>query len=402
MTIQKGAAQSKPLATRSGRIEKPAARKKKDRAKAGRKTNDLHKPLSELAGEFPDIHVADIGAYVHRSQEERLREVEQSKTPGKIKRPMNAFMLYRKAYQNLAKQLCTQNNHQLVSQVCGSGWPLEPETIREQFSEWAKTERVNHQAAHPGYKFTPSKPKPKARDDDDLRSDDGDLDDYDWATGRATSRRQRARTPHARHEAPAPMYHSPMQNMSAPMNMGMQSQPMYHYPQPNKHMGNHHYTHAPMPPQQQQQQQYYQHNIHQRHDNNGFVEDVMMRRAQSPPMAYAPPPADERYDMMGHYGQMQHHDLGLDSMIDPGLVGPDGNPYPTGGYADPLGDSQHRWQNPLAMGDGRQDMPDGGVSSYDDAFLHDPQLQLLRGQDSSWRVEELDSSHFNSWMEQAE
>jgi hypothetical protein len=73
-------------------------------------------------------------------------------------------MLYRKAYQNLAKRLCTQNNHQLVSQVCGNSWPLEPESLRAQFNEWARIERANHQKAHPEYKFTPAKPKPKDED----------------------------------------------------------------------------------------------------------------------------------------------------------------------------------------------------------------------------------------------
>jgi hypothetical protein len=390
----------KPPPTRTGRVEKPPPRKRKDRAgKGAKKTDIMQKPLSELALDHPNIVVADIGAYVNRSREERLREVEQCKTPGKIKRPMNAFMLYRKAHQNLAKAHCTQNNHQVVSQVCGAAWPMEPDSVREQYNEWAKLERLNHQEAHPGYKFTPSKPKPKTQQDDETRSEEGELDDFDWATGRASSRNQhRSRTPRTKHAVPMPMYHQQQQmqhmNTGGSLGLGVQQQPMYHYGQPGKHMTNNQYTHAGM-----HSQPYYQPSTQQRHDGQGFVEDVMLRRPQSPPMTYAPPP-DNRYDMMGQYAPMGHADLGLDSMIDPGMMGADGT-FGTG-FADPLADSQHRWQGPgLGIVDPRQNMPDGLGPSFDDSFLHDPQMQLLRGQDSSWRVvEEMDTNNFNDWLGQ--
>ena len=98
---------------------------------------------------------------------------------------MNAFMLYRKAYQNLAKVLCTQNNHQVVSQVCGDGWPLEPEAVRAQFNEWARIERENHQRAHPKYKFTPSKPARKSKRMENESDDGSVLADPDRIPGRA-------------------------------------------------------------------------------------------------------------------------------------------------------------------------------------------------------------------------
>ena len=121
----------------------------------------VDRPLSKIALELPDVFVADINLLVRRPIEERRKEIGDAKNPGKIKRPMNAFMLYRKAYQNLAKRLCAHNNHQLVSQVCGDRWKIEPEDVREQFKEWATIERSNHQEAHPEYKFAPAKPRPK-------------------------------------------------------------------------------------------------------------------------------------------------------------------------------------------------------------------------------------------------
>ncbi|KZL80968.1 hmg box protein [Colletotrichum incanum] len=387
LNIHKGSSTIKPLAARANRIEKPTPRKKKERAKSSKKVDGVTKPLSELAKEQPHIPVADIGAYVQRSADVRMKEVEESKTPGRIKRPMNAFMLYRKAYQNLAKGLCTQNNHQVVSQVCGSGWPLEPEHVRDQFNEWAKEERANHQKAHPGYKFTPSKPRPKAREEEE--SDQGDLDDMEWGHSRASSRSRQLRKPaHGRNEAPASIFHNYPPLQTSPMGLGVQTQSMYHYSNPGK----------PLPAPYSQNGlgggQYYQQSVHQRQDATGFVEDVLIRKTPSPAMGYAAPSMDNRYDGMGQYGPMSHHD-GLEPMIDPGLMGHGGHPY-----GDPYGDPmlEPRWTNPLGFGDGRQDLLDG-LSGYDENIMHDPQLQILRGQESSWRVEELEGSHFNNWID---
>ncbi|KAF9869814.1 hmg box protein [Colletotrichum karsti] len=347
LNIHKGTPNPKPLAARASRVEKSTPRKKKERAKSSKKVEGISKPLSELAIEQPNVHVADIEAYVNRSVETRMKEVEESKTPGRIKRPMNAFMLYRKAYQNLAKNLCTQNNHQVVSQVCGSGWPLEPEHVREQFNEWAKTERANHQKAHPGYKFTPSKPRPKARDGEG-DSDEGDLDDLEWGASRASSRSRQLKKPgHGRNDAPASIFHGYPQLSGSPMGLGVQTQSMYHYSNPGK----------PIPAPYSQTNlsgQYYQQSVHQRQDGTGFVEDVLIRKTPSPAMGYAPPPMDGRFDALGQYGHMPHPD-GLEPMIDPGLMGHGGH-----GYGDPYGDPmlEPRWTNPLEFGSGRQDLLD--------------------------------------------
>lgn len=194
--------------TRSGRATttQPAAkttptpkRKKAERTKAVKKSPTLDGPMSIIT-KNSSIEVVDIEAYVNRSAEVRRKEVETGKIPGKIKRPMNAFMLYRKAYQNRAKEWCSQHNHQVVSQVCGDSWPLEPEPVRAQFNEWAKLERDNHQKAHPGYKFTPSKPQKlrvatpsnsKRGRYDDEESVLSDPDDPEWMGGRGGKRVKR-------------------------------------------------------------------------------------------------------------------------------------------------------------------------------------------------------------------
>ncbi|KAF2089132.1 hypothetical protein K490DRAFT_38767, partial [Saccharata proteae CBS 121410] len=99
--------------------------------------------------------------WVNRPASVRRTEVEKRK--GYVTRPMNSFMLYRSAYAERTKQWCLQNNHQVVSSVSGESWPLEPPEIREQYNDYAKIERINHQNAHPDYKFSPSKASTAAR-----------------------------------------------------------------------------------------------------------------------------------------------------------------------------------------------------------------------------------------------
>ncbi|KAI0146566.1 high mobility group box domain-containing protein, partial [Pestalotiopsis sp. NC0098] len=75
----------------------------------------------------------------------------------KIKRPMNAFMLYRKGWQNRIKEMQSNENHQGVSKVAGDGWALEPDEVRNQFNTWSEIERDMHAQAFPDYKFQPKK-----------------------------------------------------------------------------------------------------------------------------------------------------------------------------------------------------------------------------------------------------
>ncbi|KAI0136322.1 high mobility group box domain-containing protein, partial [Xylariales sp. AK1849] len=80
----------------------------------------------------------------------------------KVKRPMNAFILYRKAWQNRIKKWQTHENHQAISKVAGDGWAYESEEVKAQYAELARVEREMHTQAFPQYKFTPAKTK-KAR-----------------------------------------------------------------------------------------------------------------------------------------------------------------------------------------------------------------------------------------------
>ncbi|KAI0427291.1 hypothetical protein F5Y09DRAFT_344853 [Xylaria sp. FL1042] len=203
--------------TRPSRVEKSAtprgrSKKRKRATGDGDQPITLVQPLSELVKDITGITDTDIEAYVNRSPEQRRDEVRESKS-GKVKRPMNAFMLYRKAYQNRTKEWKRlddirrkeeraaaatsgegsakpekgHDNHQVISQVCGTSWNMETEELRGQYDAWAKIERNNHKLAFPDYKFAPAKSKSKKptgggrhgdRDSDDDNA--SNLDVYEW------------------------------------------------------------------------------------------------------------------------------------------------------------------------------------------------------------------------------
>ncbi|KAF2804804.1 uncharacterized protein BDZ99DRAFT_451245 [Mytilinidion resinicola] len=174
---------------------KPSPKPKKAKApKADKpKTPKLTAPLSILTKDYDHIPVRNMEEWVNRPPEVRRKEVE--KRNGYVTRPMNSFMLYRSAYAERTKQWCLQNNHQVVSSVSGESWPMEPPEVRELYNDYAKIERINHQNAHPTYKFSPSKAATTARkrkgeysDDDDEPSD---LDDPDADWGPPGHRRSR-------------------------------------------------------------------------------------------------------------------------------------------------------------------------------------------------------------------
>ena len=192
-------------------------RKRNKKPKADKpNTPKLTAPLSVLTKDM-DVPCKDIDAWVHRSAETRRKE--QEKRQGYITRPMNSFMLYRSAYADRTKAWCEQNNHQVVSSVAGESWPMEPEEVRNQFNEWAKIERANHQAAHPDYKFSPSKSTKKRKGEYSEDEDDGtdvDRDPDGEYRGGGSGRRVRQRNA---------QYHQPVEYPVGPV--GFDSHPYF-------------------------------------------------------------------------------------------------------------------------------------------------------------------------------
>jgi len=317
------------LGPKSSRVEKPPPKKKKkEKTKALENLPNLEIPLSEQETN-PDVPVADIDAYVCRPIEERRAEVEKGKNPGKVKRPMNAFMLYRKAYQQRAKAWADQHNHQVVSRVCGMSWPKEHTPVRDQFKRWAEIERENHQKAHPDYKFTPSKPqKPKYREGGKFDDDGSDLEDYNWSRP-GSNMRSRTRTPHPHDGLDGGdfglgrgMYQVPPQyQMMHGVPIG-HNRSAFEYSNPGKPM--------PAPYDHRVQDHYYETQVHNPprslHHSFTGIEDVVLRKTPSPNLAYqqhhhhqqqlqSPP----RFDAGGGQYQQQPQHLSPPAQLQPAL-----------------------------------------------------------------------------------
>ncbi|KAK3330309.1 hypothetical protein B0H66DRAFT_572421 [Apodospora peruviana] len=433
------------LAPRGGRVEKAATKKRKkgEKAKAPKNVPTLAKPLSQIEVEA-EISVANIEEYVNRSPEVRRQEVETGKNPGRIKRPMNAFMLYRKAYQLRAKEWASQHNHQVVSRVCGLSWPMEPEHVREQFKTWAEIERENHQKAHPDYKFTPSKPAakpPKSPTQSRFDHSDGsDLDDLDW---NAPRNRSTTKTPADDMESDyypgRSLYGPPSYPLTGIHGLGIshQGRSAFEYSNPGK-LAPSTYDHRDMPGGGQ----YYEVRNPARHLPHGMIEDVMISRSHSPAHAFHPQhhqpqglPMPYHGGGPAYHGQQHHppqpqgvgggaqsHRIEHHHRIDPSLMPSsmfDGSGGPGGGSSGGGIDSMllegefggtprthQAWQPTTAP-----DSDDGG--QYSSGFLGldetlsidqtamEQQAQLLRGNPGEWQRQELpDTEQFDmSWMD---
>ncbi|KAI0151921.1 hypothetical protein F4776DRAFT_2192 [Hypoxylon sp. NC0597] len=277
----------------------------------------LEAPLSELVKDITTVQDTNIEEYVNRSIEVREHERITAKDQ-KIKRPMNAFMLYRKAYQNRTKEWKKHDNHQVISQVCGTSWNMESQELRDKYDNWAKIERENHKLAFPDYKFTPSKSKNKNngsvnRSRVDSDDDGSDLEGYEWEVSAPPSRNaSRAGGPIYDPDAE---YHPPGMRPSY-QPYPHQSPPMAHHgrlPYPPAHQSSFQYSNPGKPRPAEYgaslgQHQYYQQSTSYPHMYGGampghmpsYVENVYMNKANSPAGSFhGSSPVDHGYDMMG-------------------------------------------------------------------------------------------------------
>lgn len=374
--------------SKGNRVSKPAPKKKKKekgRGEGGRpKKQDrlpvIQRPLSELAGGYPSVEVPDIAAYVERPKEDRLREVaEDKKDPGKIKRPMNSFMLYRKAYQNLAKALSHEQHHNIISQVAGDGWRMEPEHVRKQFENWSTIEKENHHNTYPNYKFAPTKSSARKPKKGRADSEDGAvLDDPDWEFQRPA--RDNSRRGLAAEATPMSIF-EPFHPHGSP------DPGMLHTPAPPPYTT----TGEALPPPYDNTSaagaQYYQQHIHHpMPGRSGLVEDVMIRGTPSPAAygdeqdAYRGPP--------GQYPPIAQHGV-PEQVIDPSLVaGPDAARY-TDFYAGFSFDADRQWQGHEMPGSGAPVLQEDSMAPLDSVLGQDPDLPFLRGNDGSWQLSEV-------------
>ncbi|KAG5930016.1 hypothetical protein E4U42_003319 [Claviceps africana] len=116
----------------------------------------LDQALSESAKQYPDDFIDPV-AYACRSVEERR---QKSFEEGKVSRPLNSYMLYRKAYQQVARRVIRKDQQQSASQTVGTSWTkLECDEIKSKFRALAKIDHEKHLEAFPSYRYTPTQGK---------------------------------------------------------------------------------------------------------------------------------------------------------------------------------------------------------------------------------------------------
>ncbi|CAJ2503454.1 Uu.00g108480.m01.CDS01 [Anthostomella pinea] len=140
-------------------------KRRKKRSAQADLVEEISAPLSVLAKDLSHIEDVDIEKFVHHGTEERMKENEQT---GKVKQPLNSFMLYRKAFQNRAYELLKSLNlgdhwQQRVSTVCGTSWAMEPAQLREWFRQMAQVDKQYHKLAFPSYRNPARIPDPESK-----------------------------------------------------------------------------------------------------------------------------------------------------------------------------------------------------------------------------------------------
>lgn len=385
----------KPPITKVSKVKGGRVQRKKRAQTSHDGSNVLTKPLSEVAKDVPEVPVADIAGFVTRSTEERLKETSRNKTPGRIKRPMNAFMLYRKAYQEVAKTQCSHNNHQHVSKVCGAGWPMEPDHIHHMFNEWAQIERANHQKAHPDYKFAPSKSKKGKPNgaDDGPSTGFSDADDPDWASTHGLGRRgPRQRVPLNNvlplDEIQVPSYerYSSVDSLGPPfVHTDPQQDYQYVHPPPGRPFA--------LQYNQLENEHHFEQDIPAEFSTMRYMHDGLPR-TPSPAVQFPLVKVDSSPVQVETFHQRQ--ESALESSLDPSLVV--NTQY---GFMDEFSresslELQGVWQP--SYDDGHSWIATDAPYDFEDS--HDT---YLRGKQGAWQVQELeDGGHFDQWYIQGE
>ena len=107
-----------------------------------------------------DTRTAEPVPTFHGSRKRKHPSIIQAcicseKQAKKVKRPRNAFILYRSSRKDrIMKQLGSRNN-QNVSKAAAEMWKNETDAVKRQYHDLAFQEAARHKAEHPDYKYQP-------------------------------------------------------------------------------------------------------------------------------------------------------------------------------------------------------------------------------------------------------
>lgn len=96
----------------------------------------------------------EVRNWVNRPVAARCQNVSERNVPP---RPLNAFMLYRKAYAIHLETRTTKPNQKMVSISAGRRWRQESVEVRNFYHDLAQLEQEQHALAFPSYRYMPRK-----------------------------------------------------------------------------------------------------------------------------------------------------------------------------------------------------------------------------------------------------
>lgn len=118
-------------------------------------TYEANPVISEAVSNI--LHSSDLtslSALVSQCDGKRAKEQ-------RVKRPMNAFMLYAQVARRKVATKYPNLNYAKLSKTLGKIWQVLPENERRPFIQEAERLRAQHKLKHPGYKYTPKRTKEK-------------------------------------------------------------------------------------------------------------------------------------------------------------------------------------------------------------------------------------------------
>ena len=95
-----------------------------------------------------------------RAMVEQLPPSSVQKSKGRVKRPMNAFMVYSQTARKAMAKVYPKLSYRKLSKALGKNWGVMGLDEKKPFMREAERLRQKHKEEHPDYKFKPSKTRP--------------------------------------------------------------------------------------------------------------------------------------------------------------------------------------------------------------------------------------------------
>ena len=98
----------------------------------------------------------------------QVGKAKKTKAAGKQKksyvpRPMNAWMIYRKAKSSEIAASGQKMSQSQMSQMISKQWKSEGQVVKAHYEQLAAIEARNHKALYPNYKYQPASKEEKAK-----------------------------------------------------------------------------------------------------------------------------------------------------------------------------------------------------------------------------------------------